>query len=362
MQDNLKEIIRILWSKRIPFVAYRIPWKQEVTILAQKSSLIKSIDLDDIESVSGFILAPFESVLTKKAYILKPDIIYTSSTPLGEVEKLSLQADHGTKNTFNNPIWLKETYLEKANAVLKVLKKNKLQKLVLSRIVEKELKVNFKPCEAYVLLNQRYEHSFNYLCNLPAIGSWMGATPETFLRIYNNVAETVSLAGTKPVDHIDWTLKERLEQAIVTDFISYELDKLGILDYKIDGPETVMAGNVAHLSSKFTISKKDLKGKVSELIRSLHPTPAVCGLPKNEAFEYIMQIEEHDRKFYAGFLGPWQMDGHSDLFVNLRCAEFDSSKMHIFVGGGFTSSSVAESEWEETVHKSKTLLSVAENF
>ncbi len=362
MQDHLKEIISILWSKRIPFVAYRLPWKQEVTILVQKSSSIKSIDLDDIESVSGFIMAPFESVQTKKAYILKPDIIFTSFTPFREVEKLLSMADQVTKNMQNKNIWSKETYLEKANTVLMDLKKNKLQKLVLSRIVEKELKVNFEPGDAFAMLNEQYEHSFNYTFHLPSIGSWIGATPETFLRINNSVAETVSLAGTKPADYIEWTLKERREQAIVTDFISYELDKLGIINYKIDGPDTVMAGNVAHLSSKFTISKKDLKGKAGKLIRSLHPTPAICGLPKNEAFEYILQIEDHDRKFYAGFLGPWQMNGHSDLFVNLRCAEFDSSKMHIFVGGGFTTSSVAESEWEETVHKSKTLLSVTENF
>ncbi len=362
MQDHLKEIISILWSKRLPFVAYRLPGEEEVAILVQKTASINSFDLEDIESESGFIMAPFESARTKKAYILKPDVIFSSSDVLSEVEKLSSITDHGKKNRLNNHAWSKETYLDKANIVLKQLKKNKLQKLVLSRVVKKNLKKGFDPGNAFVTLNKQYHHSFNYICNLPAIGSWMGATPEAFLRIDNSVAETVSLAGTKPADHIDWTLKERREQAIVTDFIRYELDKLGVVNYQMDGPETVVAGNVAHISTKFTMSSNDLIGKTGKLIRSLHPTPAVCGLPQWEAFEYIMQIEEHDRKFYAGFLGPWQMDGHSDLFVNLRCAEFDNSKMHIFVGGGFTSSSVVESEWEETVHKSKTLLSVAENF
>lgn len=362
MQDYSKEIIGILWSKRLPFVAYRLPWEKEVKIIVQKNSSIASIELDDIESVSGFIIAPFESAQTRKGYILEPDIFFSSHTPLSEVEKLSSLADNEIKDILNNRIWPKEAYLEKANTVLNDLKKNKLQKLVLSRIVEKELKDNFEPGEAFVSLNDQYEHSFNYICHLPAIGSWIGATPETFLRINNNAAETVALAGTKLVDKIDWTLKERREQAIVTGFISYELEKLGILNYQLDDPETVRAGNVAHLSSKFTISRKDLKGKVGKLIRSLHPTPAVCGLPKKEAFEYILQLEDHDRKFYAGFLGPWQMDGLSDLFVNLRCAEFDRSKMHIFVGGGLTSSSVVESEWEETVHKSKTMLSITEKF
>ena len=362
MQDNLKEIIRILWSKGLPFVVYRLPEQQEVVIFVQYSTEIEEFNIEDIESVSGFVLAPFESAITKRAFILKPDLILNSHARLDEIKKLPSVKDHANSRILSNPAWTKETYLEKANTVLKKLKKNKLQKLVLSRIVGKELKQAFDPDLAFSILNARYSHSFNYVFHLPSTGSWLGATPETFLRIDTQKAETVSLAGTKPVDHIDWTLKERREQAIVTDFISYELEKLGIVKYRIEGPESILAGNVAHLSSKFNIPISDLKGKTGKLIRSLHPTPAVCGLPKKEAFEYIRQIEDHDRKFYAGFLGPWRMNGHSDLFVNLRCAEFDSSKMHIFVGGGLTSSSVAESEWDETVHKSKTLLSITENF
>ncbi len=94
----------------------------------------------------------------------------------------------------------------------------------------------------------------------------------------------------------------------------------------------------------------------------MHPTPAVCGMPQQAAYEYILQIEAHDRKFYTGFLGPWQLNGQSELFVNLRCAEFNRTALHLFVGGGLTSSSFAESEWEETEYKSKTLLSIDENF
>jgi len=362
MQKHLKEIIRILWLKRLPFVAYRLPCEQEMKILVQLSATVELFNIYDIETVSGFVMAPFECVQTKKAYILKPDLTFNSSTGFSEVEKLPSLSNQKESNMLSNHIWSKEIYLQKAHEAIKELKKNKMQKLVLSRIVEKELKGPFKPDAAFALLNERYEHSFNYICHLPAIGSWIGATPETFLRIHNSVTEIVSLAGTKPVDNINWTLKERREQAIVTDFISHELNKLGIVDYQIEGPETVIAGNVAHLSSKFTMASNSLKGKASKLISSLHPTPAVCGLPKIEAFKKILQLEDQNRKFYTGFLGPWKIDGQSDLFVNLRCAEFNNSKLHIFVGGGLTSSSKAESEWEETIHKSRTLLSVTENF
>lgn len=362
MQDNLIEIIRTLWSNGLPFVAYRLPEQQEVVTFVQYSPEIEEFDIEDIESVSGFVIAPFESALKKRAFILKPDLILNSNAHLDEVKKLPSIKDQTTPQMMHNHTSTKESYLVNASKVLEYLKNHKLQKLVLSRVIEKKLMKEFDPGLAFSILNERYSHSFNYVFHLPSIGSWLGATPEIFLRINDKEVQTVSLAGTKPADSIKWTLKERREQAIVTDFIAYQLERLGIMNYSIDGPETVLAGNVAHLSSAFLIPRCDIKDKAGKLINSLHPTPAVCGLPKKEAFEYILQLEDHKRKFYTGFLGPWQMNGHSDLFVNLRCAEFDSSKMHIFVGGGFTSSSVAESEWEETIHKSKTLLSVTENF
>lgn len=362
MQDNLREIINILWSKRLPFVAYKLPKKQDVKILVQYSTEIKIFNLENIENISGFVIAPFESAQTKNAYLLEADVIFNAESELQEVEKLQTFDDDIYTNSLVNSICSKEIYLKKANAIINDLKNEHLQKIVLSRVIEKKLKNDFNPGLAFGTLMEQYPNAFNYMFHLPAIGSWMGATPETFLRINDVEAQTVSLAGTKPIEQINWTLKERREQSIVTDFIGYQLDKLGVVNYRIDGPETEIAGNVAHLTSKFTIPKSGLHRKTAQLISSLHPTPAVCGMPKKEAYNYIMQAEGHDRKFYSGFLGPWQVNGQSDLFVNLRCAEFNRFKMHVFVGGGLTAASVAESEWDETVHKSKTLLSVTEKF
>jgi len=75
-----------------------------------------------------------------------------------------------------------------------------------------------------------------------------------------------------------------------------------------------------------------------------------------------MRAEQHDRRFYTGFLGPWKLNGHSQLFVNLRCAEIGNDTFNLYVGGGLTANSVSEDEWEETVQKSKTLLLVIEKL
>ena len=361
MKNMLQKIINILWLKQIPFAAYRFPNEEKVTIMVQRDSVVQTFNLDRIDSMKGFVMAPFNCAVSKKAFLLKPDLLFDQYTNLDEIDKLPSRRLSGHKE-LKNRIWSKETYLKKAGMLINDLKDNKLQKVVLSRVIEIKLEKEFDPGHMYNLMNEKFHHSFNYIFHLPLTGSWIGASPETFFRIKDTVAETVSLAGTKPVSDVRWTLKERHEQAIVTDFISYQLENLGIMNYSISSPETVSAGQLAHLSSKFSIPIKELKDKTAKLIILLHPTPAVCGLPQKEAFDYILKTEDHDRKFYTGFLGPWCINQRSELFVNLRCAEISKQMIHVFVGGGFTPASEASSEWDETIHKSETLLSVAENF
>ena len=97
------------------------------------------------------------------------------------------------------------------------------------------------------------------------------------------------------------------------------------------------------------------------LIRALHPTPAVCGLPRENAKQFILENEQYNRSFYTGFLGELNFQKNktvsesSSLFVNLRCMNIIDKKVSIFVGGGITKDSNAKKEWEETVSKSKVM-------
>ena len=132
---------------------------------------------------------------------------------------------------------------------------------------------------------------------------------------------------------------------------------------------TKVAGNLAHIHSRFQIPISSVASRAGKLIAGLHPTPAVGGLPKADAFILINRAEKHNRKYYTGFLGPWQMDGKlgdnigdSKLFVNLRCAELGENAINIYVGGGLTALSNPEEEYTETELKSKTILSVVENL
>ena len=86
----------------------------------------------------------------------------------------------------------------------------------------------------------------------------------------------------------------------------------------------------------------------------MHPTPAVCGLPKEKALDLIYKTEPYDREYYAGYLGMVEKDT-VDFYVNLRCMKIYENTAALFVGGGITANSVAKKEWEETELKAETL-------
>ena len=182
-------------------------------------------------------------------------------------------------------------------------------------------------------------------------GCWIGASPELLLKENNQFIETVSLAGTKAKED-DWTEKEYHEQQVVTDYIASTL-KPYTAYIDVDGPFSVNAGFFEHLKSYISAQLND-KTKLYDLLKALHPTPAVGGMPKDLSKDFILKNEGYDRSFYAGFMG-YQNKIASEYFVNLRCAKIYSNKVNLYVGGGIMPDSVPEKEWHETELKSKTI-------
>ena len=116
-----------------------------------------------------------------------------------------------------------------------------------------------------------------------------------------------------------------------------------------------------HLRTKVSGSLKH-SASLKELIGVLHPTPAVCGLPREASRSFILKNEVYERRFYTGFLGELNVQYEKSstpktvLFVNLRCMKInDNYSASLFIGGGITEDSNAEKEWEETISKSKTM-------
>ena len=344
----IKVIVQL--QQQLPFVLYCKPNSDRIVGLFQKNDHLYF--LENFKE-TGFVFAPFDGdaipyipqkysdVLVEKVTIsdFYVETIITDST------------DEQAKNTF-------ESLVRKG---LEAIKNNQFQKVVLSRkelvdLIDYDLETVFKK------LIYNYPSAFNYCFYHPKIGIWFGATPEQFLKLNQKSLQTVALAGTQVAgvsDKINWNEKEKVEQQLVTDFITSGLvGKVNKL--VVSSPYSVKAGNLRHIKTDITSTIKSKKA-ISEIILALHPTAAVCGLPKEAAKAFILENEKYDREYYSGFLGELNIDlatfrtAQSDLFVNLRCMKIKGKVAELFVGCGITAASIPGDEFLETVNKSMTI-------
>jgi isochorismate synthase len=123
-------------------------------------------------------------------------------------------------------------------------------------------------------------------------------------------------------------------------------------EIEVHGPFDVDAGPVKHLRTDFSFLSKSKKAY--EIAKELHPTPAVAGVPTKEAIDLLQRLEHNPRQLYTGFLGEIG-SSHSWLYVNLRCCQIQVGNAFLYIGGGYTSDSIPEEEWNETEQKAKTL-------
>ena len=244
-------------------------------------------------------------------------------------------------------------YQQKLENVIDFIKENNLSKLVISRrkLVDFEgLSVDLN--QTFLNLCESYPNAFVYFF-IKDDRCWIGAFSEVLGKFNKKTSEfeTMSLAGTLPVEE-SWTSKELEEQKPVTLFIKNILKNFAS---EVNESETYdhISGNMKHLRTEFKAQIE--KSKLENLIAELHPTPAVCGIPKDFCQKAIENFEPHPRKFYAGYI---QVETAQTIqyFVNLRCAEFFKNAALIYVGGGITAESSPEKEWKETELKSQAIL------
>ena len=227
-----------------------------------------------------------------------------------------------------------------------------LEKVVISR-TKAHKSISVSPINVFERLCQEYSLATIYMISIDGHSLWMGATPECLLELNGRNLKTMSLAATRPVNSKGvWGVKEQEEQHLVTRDIVHMLDALGCKNISVNGPEILPAGPVEHLCS--LIEAYSPIAPAITMIKSLHPTPAVGGLPRAQSKAFIVQQENYNRSFYSGYFG-WNKDDRSIFYVSLRCMEIGKDGLICYAGAGITSKSNAKDEWLETEEKLKTL-------
>jgi isochorismate synthase len=249
----------------------------------------------------------------------------------------------------------RENYLKTLDELMSNFAASNTEKVVFSRIQLSSISDGHDLPSILQRLAERYhDKALIYAVSSPDFGTWVGATPEIMLQGENGKYQTMSLAGTKKSAETPWTPKEKHEQALVTDFILNQLKSNGLGDIQTSEPETFFTGAVYHLKTMIRFSVED--NRLSKLLSDLNPTPAVCGLPRENALALIHRFEQHERSLYTGLIGFYGSKKTS-IYVNLRCMQLLSDgRAALYLGGGITPDSDPSAEWEETENKAKTLI------
>jgi len=333
---------------KLPFVAYRKPNnKNKIQSLFQQDDTLHF--LKDF-SQTGFVFAPFD---TREKTILFPEENCETFRVKYSISQQDNLKGQSPTNRINNELNEKKDHINLVQKCIDFIEDGEVTKVVLSRKEE----VRFKGVDlidTFLNLLDNYPLAFVYLWFHPKVGLWMGASPETLISVENKKFKTMALAGTQPyIDSLEvqWKEKEKEEQGIVTDFIVAELKDF---ELKITKPYTKKAGSLLHICTEIE-GKLNSNEQLNTILKRLHPTPAICGYPKEKAKRFILQNENYKREYYTGFLGELNMDKSTNLFVNLRCMQIKSSKAIVYIGGGITIDSIPENEWEETVAKSEVM-------
>lgn len=251
------------------------------------------------------------------------------------------------------------------------IKNGAFSKVVVARAANRNVPKIISFGKLFDRLCKRYREAFVALVYLPGEGFWVGASPETLLESDDNrYCRTVALAGTivreRDMDaaRCSWSTKEINEHDLVSQFIDQILREKGIHNFAATRTASHAIAHLFHLRKDFTFDLLHPDNRhcdLAALLYGLHPTPAVCGLPKQKALDFILRHESFDRSFYSGFWGPVNIDQKISLFVNIRCMHIMGQRATLYAGAGITIDSDPENEWEETGMKMKMMANMLDD-
>ncbi|MDO4708104.1 MAG: isochorismate synthase [Porphyromonadaceae bacterium] len=354
--DELSQALEQRKALGLPWVLYHEPDSPSIGLLLFTSdSLSLATDWQSLPRGEGFLIAPFtigpdspivflnlESRAKHLSYLLPQEVISCDSPIDRQVNR---EPSDSYRRDFDN--------------FTLALSEGTFDKLVLARSYDYELSVPLSILQTFLRASNCYPSAYTYSLYTPQTGHWLGSTPELLCSVSGERFSTMALAGTQPAPNDGqaprWSEQHLREQGCVTDYIVQALRELK-LEPHLSHTYEVQAGALVHLRTDIAAS---LDGKVStpQLLEALHPTPAVCGLPKDESLRFIVQHEQTERGYYAGCLGHIGSNGgESRIYVNLRCMQLLSPNIvRLYAGGGLLLGARLEDEWLETERKMQTM-------
>jgi len=263
----------------------------------------------------------------------------------------------------------KKKWKNQVNSCLEKIFENEIKKIVLARKVE--LLISDQPSFNSILNQFRIKyHECNLFIYHQGKSTFFGASPETLAKFNNGSLEIDVLAGSakrgstdeedlKIENELKVSSKNILEHEIVIEHIQNSLNDLTD-NFIISNHSIKKLANIQHIWTKISFSVKP-GISIFNLIKELHPTPAISGLPKEMAIQLIKKTEGFRRGLYGGIIGWFNLNEEGEFAIAIRSALICGSKIIVYAGCGIVEHSDPDEEWNETELKLNPILSLFNN-
>ena len=194
----------------------------------------------------------------------------------------------------------------------------------------------------------------------------LGAAPETIATLRRGVFHATAVAGSiRPgaseeeqaglAASLLASGKDRAEHRIAVEDIVERLGQVAEGVRAEREPHVLVLPAIQHLESEIRARVRE-GTTVLEVLAALHPTPAVCGFPRDHAQELLAQEEGFERGWYAGPVGWFDLEGNGMFAPALRSAVLSEGSWRLFAGAGIVAGSLPDAEWTETGIKFESVL------
>ena len=269
-------------------------------------------------------------------------------------------------STFNvQPITPIETYKKAVLAARDAVRSGAITKAVIAREIRVTSSIPIDVHAVLLRLRATFARSYRY-----SINGFIGASPELLVEIKGDRIRSHPLAGTTPrtgdpktddelARKLIASMKDQVEHRVVIDVIhEMLLPWCSYLDWEPE-PSVLQVANVQHLGTLIEGHLSAVRPSVMEIVRTLSPTPALGGHPRDAALALIAEVEELDRGPYGGAVGWVDGSGNGTWAVAIRCAELSDDRLtaRLIAGGGIVAASDPDAELAETQAKFQAMLS-----
>lgn len=290
------------------------------------------------------------------AEVARAELAAAGEPAAREVDRVSCRLRAGAREAWEDAV----------RACLEAIHSGRVSKAVLARTLSVRLDRRVDPVDVVMHLWRANRGSHVFLFEPEPDAALVGAAPETVATLKDGVFHATAVAGSirrgsSPREQAELAArllasdKDRAEQRIALDDMIARLSTVAHQIRSDPQPHVLTLARIQHLETEIRASVPSGVG-VLDLLRILHPTPAVCGLPRDAALEVLAHHEPFHRGWYAGPVGWFDPEGNGVFAPALRTGVSRGPEWTLFAGAGIVDGSVPASEWEETGIKLEPML------